>query len=133
MGNQNATKNARRGGQNGPLGRSWAVWGSLWESLGALLGWSWGDFSNIWSLDRFFSIFGSVWGAKRVPKGTPLGSQNGQKIDPKSRAKIKSEKIASWAQLGSILPRLGSGLELKNVCFSLRFKAFRENRRFRRR
>ena len=37
----------------------------------------------------------------------PKGNQNGTKIDPKTRSKFKSEKVASWDRLGSILGRFG--------------------------
>ena len=65
-----------------------------------------------------------------MPKGRHFGRQNGAKIDPKTKPKFKSEKDGSWRRFVSIWARLGGGLEEKNVCFSLRFKAFRENRRF---
>ena len=71
--------------------------------------------------------------AKRVPKGRQFGRQNGAKIDQKSRYKFKSGQITSWSHLGSILARFPSRLGVKNIDFSLVFKAFRENQGFWRR
>ena len=56
---------------------------------------------------NFRSIFCPILVAKRVPKGRHFGSQNGTKIDPKTRSKFKSEKVASWDRLGSIWDRFG--------------------------
>ena len=54
------------------LGRSWAVLGRNWVALRRLLG------------HRVFSpFFGAILGAKMMPKGRHLGSQNGAKIDKK--------------------------------------------------
>ena len=52
------------------LGRSWAVLGRNCVVLGRLLG-------------HFILLlfFGAILGAKRVPKGSHFGSQNGTKID----------------------------------------------------
>jgi hypothetical protein len=44
---------------------------------------------------------------QRVPKGKHFGSQNVTKIDPKTRSKFKSEKVASWDRLGLTLGRFG--------------------------
>ena len=101
------------------LGRSWAVLGRNWVVLGRLLG----------HFD-FLLFFGTILGAKRVPKGRHFGSQNGAKIDQKKRCKFKSEKVTSWSRLGAILGRFPRRLGVKNVDFSLVFKGFRENQRF---
>ena len=69
--------------------------------------------------------------AKRVPKGRHFGSQNGTKIDPKLRSKFKSEKVASWDRLGSILGRFGGCPGGIFIDFLLVFLIFREHRRFR--
>ena len=66
-----------------------------------------------------------------MPKGRHFGSQNGTKIDPKLRSKFKSEKVASWDRLGSILGRFGACPEGIFIDFLLVFVIFRENRRFR--
>ena len=78
----------------------------------------------------FLLFFGAVLGAKRVPKGTHFGSQNGAKIDQKKRCKFKSEKVTSWSRLGAILGRFPRPLGVKFVDFSLVFKGFRENQCF---
>ena len=59
-----------------------------------------------------------------MPKGRHFGSQNGAKIDPKSRCKFKSEIITSWSRLGAILARFPLRLGVKNDDFSLVFKGF---------
>ena len=74
----------------------------------------------------FFIFFGTILGAKRVPKGRHFGSPNGAKIDQKMRCKLKSKKVASWNRLGAILGRFPSDLGVKNIDFSLVFKGFRE-------
>ena len=56
---------------------------------------------------NFVSFFLSIWVAKRMPKGRHFGSQNGTKIDPKSKLKFKREQLASWERLGSILDGFG--------------------------
>ena len=101
------------------LGRSWAVLGRNWVVLGRLLG----------HFDLLL-FFGTILGAKRVPKGRHFGSQNGAKIDQKKRCKFKSEKVTSWSRLGAILGRFPRCLGVKNVDLSVVFKAFRENPRF---
>ena len=73
------------------------------------------------------SIFGLILVAKRVPKGRHLESQNGTKIDPKTRSKFKSEKVASWERLGSILVRFGGRPGAIFIDFLLVFLLFREN------
>ena len=101
------------------LGRSWAVLGRNWVVLGRLLGHF--DLS---------SFFGTILGAKRVPKGRHFGSQNRPKIDQKKRCKFKSEKVTSWSRLGAIWGRFPRRLGGKNVDFSHVFQAFREHPRF---
>ena len=66
-----------------------------------------------------------------VPKGRHLGRQNGAKIDPKTRSKFKSEKVASWDRLGSILGRFGGCPGGIFIDFLLVFVLFRVHRRFR--
>ena len=66
-----------------------------------------------------------------MPKGRHFGSQNGRKIDLKMRSKFKSEKVASWDRLGSILGRFGACPEGIFIDFLLVFVIFREHRRFR--
>ena len=85
------------------LGLSGGVRGASWEGLGR----SWGDLGATFGAVRFRIDFLIDFDAKRVPKGRHLGSQNGAKIDPKTRSKSKREKVASWKRLGSILRRLG--------------------------
>ena len=97
------------------LGRSWAVLGRNYVVLGRLLGHL-----------IFLLFFGAVLGAKRVPKGTHFGSQNGAKIDQKKRCKFKSEKVTSWSRLGAILGRCPKHFGVKHVDCSLVFKRFRE-------
>ena len=102
-----------------PLG---AILGRLGEKLcglGATFG----------ALD-FFLFFGAILGAKRVPKGRHLGSQNEPKFDQKKRCKFKSEKVTSWSRLGAIWGRFPRRLGVKHVDFSLVFKAFRGHPRF---
>ena len=60
-----------------------------------------------------------------------MGSQDGAKIDPKTRSKFKSEKVASWDRLGSILGRFGGCPGGIFIDFLLVFVLFRGNRRFR--
>ena len=88
------------GGLGALLGRSWGGLGRSCGDLKATLGEV--NFLIILLID-----FGGEKGAKRVPKGRPLGSQNGTKIDPKTWSKFKREKVASWDRLGSILSRFG--------------------------
>ena len=57
-----------------------------------------------------------------------MGSQNGAKIDPKTRSKFKSEKVASWDRLGSILGRFGGCPGGIFIDFLLVFVLFRGNR-----
>ena len=94
------------------------------------MGRNWGGFGRLLGYFNFSYFFGAILGAKRVPKGRHFGSQNGAKIDPKSRCKFKSEKVTSWSRLGAILGRFPRPLGVKIVDFSLVFKAFRENPRF---
>ena len=101
------------------LGRSWAVLGRNWVVFGRLLG----------HFD-FCSFFGTILGAKRVPKGRHFGDQNGSKIDQKKRCKFKSEKVTSWSRLGAILGRFPRCLGVKNVDLALAFNGFREHQRF---
>ena len=109
-----------------PLGTSWSLLGRSWAVLGrngVVLGRLLGHFD--------FGLFsGAILGAKRVPKGRHLGSQNGAKIDPKSRCKFKSENITSWSRLGSIWAQFPSRLGVRNVDLSLVFEGFRANPRF---
>ncbi len=72
----------------------------------------------------------SILVAKRVPKGRHFGSQNGAKIDPKTRSKFKSEKVASQERLGSILARFGGRPGGIFVDFLLAGLVFAEKRRF---
>ena len=108
------------------LGVSWSLLG---RSL-AVLGRNWGGFGPLSGHFDFYQFFGWIFGAKRVPNGRHFGRQNGAKIDPKSRCKFKSEIITSWSRLGSKLARFPLRLGVKNIDFSLVFKAFRENQRF---
>ena len=101
------------------LGRSWAVLGRNWVVLGRLL-----------VHFDFGLFFGTILGAKRVPKGRHFGSQNGAKIDQKKRCRFRSEKDTSWSRLGAILGRFPRRLGVKHVDFSLVFKGFRQNPRF---
>ena len=108
------------------LGASWSLLGDLgppWGEVGVVLGRLLGHFD-------FLSFFGANMEAKLVPKGRHFGSQNGAKIDPKSRCEFNNEKVTSWSRLGSIWARFPSRLGDKNVDFSLIFKGFRENQRF---
>ena len=68
-----------------------------------------------------------------MPKGKHFGSKNGAKIDPKTRSKVKSEKVASQERLGSILGRFGGRPGGIFVVFLLGFVLFPGKRRFRRR
>ena len=74
----------------GLLGRSWAVLGRNWVVLGRLLG----------HLDLLL-FFGTILGAKRVPKGRHFGSQGGAKIDKKRGADSRAKK----SPLGVVLVR----------------------------
>jgi len=65
-------------------------------ALGAILG-------RHQKRSNFRSIFSSILVAEKVPKGRHFGSRNAAKIDPKTRSKVKSEKVASQERLGSIL------------------------------
>ena len=84
----------------GGLGGSWGGLGRFWGGLGAIL-------ARHVEQPNFRSIFGSILVAERVPTGRLYRSQNGAKIDPKTRSKFKSEKVTSWKRLGSILGRFG--------------------------
>ena len=66
-----------------------------------------------------------------MPKGRHFGSQNGAKIDPKTRSKFKSEKVASWKRLGPILGCFGGCPGGIFIDFLVVFVLFRGNRRFR--
>ena len=126
------------GGSGGDLGASWEGLGRSWGHLGVVLGalgpsWpilgpSWGDLGLSWGDLEFF---GSILVAKRVPKRRHFGSPNRRKIDPKTRSKFKSEKVASWDRLGSILGRFGRRPGGIFVDFLLVFVLFRGHRRFR--
>ena len=72
-----------------------------------------------------------ILGANRVPKGRHFGSQNGSKIDPKTRSKFKSEKAASWDRLGSMWGRFGGARGGIFIDFLLVFVTFPEIQRFR--
>jgi hypothetical protein len=98
------------------LGRSWAVLGQNCVVLGRLLG-------HFIFLMIFWSDFGSKKGAQREAFWEPKRSKNRYKKE----CKIKSEKVTSWSRLGAILGRFPRRLEVKNVDFSLVFKAFREH------
>ena len=80
------------------LGRSWGSLGAVLGALGAVLG-------GLFERSDFRSIFRSILVPKRVAQGRHFGRQNGAKIDPKSRSKFKSEKVASWSRLWAILGR----------------------------
>ena len=75
----------------------------------------------------FLIDFGRQKGAQRED----FGSQNGTKFDPKTRSKLKSEKVASWYRLGSILGRFGRCPGGIFIDFLLVFVLFRGHRRFR--
>ena len=85
----------------GVLGLSGGVRGASWEGLGR----SWGDLGATFKAVRFridFLIdFERQKGAKREAFWEPKWNQIGAKIYPKSRCEFKSEKVASWARLGS--------------------------------
>ena len=66
-----------------------------------------------------------------MPQGRLFGSQDGAKIDPKTRSKFKREKVTSWDRLGSILGRFGGCPGGIFIDFVLVFILFRENQRFR--
>ena len=107
--------------------------GSLLEPLGPILGRlgaKLGGLGATFGALQSIIIFGAILGAKRVPKGRHFGSQNGTKINQKTRCKFKSEKVASWSRLGAILGRFPRRLGVKNIDFSLVFKGFRENPHF---
>ena len=81
-----------------PEGAFWASWDSLgslleplgppWGEVGVVLGRLLGHFD-------FLLFFGTNLEAKRAPKGRHFGSQNGAKIDPKSRCEFNNEKVTS--------------------------------------
>ena len=71
------------------------------------------------------------FGGQKGTQRKHFGSQNGTKIDPKTRSKFNSEKVASWDRLGSILGRLGGCPGGIFIDFLLVFVLFRGNRRFR--
>ena len=87
-----------REGILGAPGESGGHLGRVLGRLGVIL-------ERLFFQSDFGSILCSILIAKRVAKGRLLGRQNGEKIDPKTRLKFKSEKIASWKQLGPILSR----------------------------
>ena len=126
-------KKAPRGRHFGSQSGAKIDLGSFLEPLEAILGGLRAKFGWFWVTfgPPIFSIFfEAILGAKSVPKGSHFGSQNGTKIDPKSRCKFKSEKNTSCSRLGSILARFPVRLGMKNIDFSLVFIGFRENRRF---
>ena len=61
-------------------------------------------------------------GGPRVPKGRHLGRPNGIEIHSKMNLKFKSEKIASWSQLGPIFGRFGSREGERKVSFPVFFE-----------
>ena len=108
------------------LGASWI----LLEPLGAILSSLGAKLDGLGATFGALRFFGGILGAKRVPKGRHFGSQNRVKIDQKKRCKFKSEKVTSWSRLGAILGRFPRRPGVKNLDFSLVFKAFRENSHF---
>ena len=125
------------GGLGGLLGSSWMVlgwsWGVLgcsWGGPGAVLGGLVAIFKRHLEQSNFWLFFWWILVAKRVSKGRHFGSENGIKIDPKTRSKFKSQKVASWDRLGSILGRFGRCPGGIFIDFLLVFVLFRGNRRF---
>ena len=115
------------------LGLLGALLGALSGPLGAILGrleTKLGGLGVTFGALRFLIIFLTILGAKRVPKGRHLGSQNEAKRNLKQRCKFKSEKVTSWSRLGAIWGRFPRRLGVKNIDFSMVFKRFRENPRF---
>ena len=83
------------GASQGPLGASRGIPGELLARLGALLGRAFFEIKHI--LD-------SILVAKRVPRGSHFGSQDGSKIDQKSDSKTKTKKRCSWDALDLPFP-----------------------------
>ena len=98
------------GGLEAILGGLGAVLGRLEEVLRQ----SWVVLGRSWAVLR------RSWGTKMAPKSIP-----------KTTSKFKSEKVASWDRLGSILDRFGGCPGGIFIDFLLVFVLFRGNRRFR--
>ena len=112
----------------GGLGVSWGGLGRCWGGLQC----SWGGLGrSCGGLEESWGALGEILRRSRVPKGRHLGNQNGTKIDPKTTSKFKSEKVASWDRLGSILGRFGACPGGIFIDFPLVFVLFRGHRRFR--
>ena len=124
-------------GSWGALGRSWAALGRSWAALGWLLG----------TLGPLLAALGAILERhakiikKSMPKMTHFGSPKPPKRAPKSDPKAiknrckkrnakRTELRPSWDRLGTILGHFRSPRGVKNVDFSLVFKAFRENSSF---
>ena len=62
----------------------------------------------------FFFEFFEFFGPNLAPFGEPKWHRNGPKIDQNSRAKIKSEKVASQERLGAVFVRFPCAIVLQN-------------------
>ena len=120
-----------RGGPGGVLGGPGGVRGGLGRVLGGLGA----ILERPFEPSDFGLIFVSILNAKRVPKGSHLGRQNGAKIDPKTiqnRSRFaRAKKIvqrASWGPLEAILGHFWRHLGVKKIVFSLVFVGVPEKR-----
>ena len=115
------------------LGASWVPFGPLLGPPGRVLGPLGRLLGPLGAILKFESEFGQILAPQRVPKGSQKGVKMAPKWDPK-RTKIedkfrhrkKTSSRPSWGRLGAILGHFRSPLGVKNVDFSLVFKAFRE-------
>ena len=83
-------------------------------TLSGVLDHLWGDVRCRSCIFCIFFDFFEFLGPNLAPFGEPKGHQNGPEIDQNSRAKFKSEKVASQERLGAVFVRFPCVVILQN-------------------